>query len=91
LAEVDFLSRWEKVQHIELDYCSQSIEAVLADDSVTKLLDVQTGTPVLKESNIVYVTGGMPAGLFITFYRSDVFRFEATVDFKARRRIARLA
>ncbi len=88
LAEMDFLSRWEKAQHIELDYCSQSIEAVLSDESVSELLDVQNATPVLKETNIVYLTGGTPAGLFITFYRSDVFRFEATVDFKARRRIA---
>lgn len=91
LAEVDFLSRWEAAQHIELDYCSQSIEAVRAKKSVAGLLGVRTGTPVLKETNIVYVSGGAPAGLFITYYRSDVFRFESTVDFRARRRIARLA
>ncbi|PCJ63139.1 MAG: hypothetical protein COA73_05620 [Candidatus Hydrogenedentota bacterium] len=91
LAEVDFLSRWEKAQHIELDYCSQSIEAVRSEKSVAGLLGVRTGTPVLKETNIVYLSGGSPAGLFTTFYRSDVFRFESTVDFKARHRIARLA
>jgi len=87
--EMDFLALWARRQRIELDYCTQSIEATRAVKPVTTILDIKTNDIVLKETNVVTVTGGTPAGLFITHYRHDVFRFESTIDLKSRGTIAR--
>lgn len=87
--EMDFLALWARRQRIELDYCTQSIEATRAVRPITALLDIKTNDIVLKETNVVTVTGGTPAGLFITHYRHDVFRFESTIDLKSRGTLAR--
>lgn len=87
--EMDFLALWARRQRIELDYCTQSIEATRAVRPITALLDIKTNDIVLKETNVVTVTGGRPAGLFITHYRHDVFRFESTIDLKSRGTLAR--
>lgn len=87
--EMNFLSLWARKQRIELDYCTQSIEATVATKPVSDYLNINTGDFVLKETNVVTVVGGIPAGLFVTHYRHDVFRFETTIDLKARGLIAK--
>ncbi len=87
--EMNFLSLWARKQHIELDYCTQSIEATIATEPILAYLDISRGDFVLKETNVVTVAGGIPAGLFITHYRPDVFRFETTIDLKSRGMIAK--
>ncbi|MBX3175738.1 MAG: GntR family transcriptional regulator [Candidatus Hydrogenedentes bacterium] len=86
---MDFLAVWARRQRIELDYCTQTIEAARADKAVAGLLRIKANEIVLKETNVVTVSGGDPAGLFITHYRHDVFRFECTIDLKSRGTIAR--
>jgi GntR family transcriptional regulator len=81
--EMNFLSLWARKQRIELDYCTQLIEATVAIRPVCDYLGVKSGDFVLKETNVVTVTGGVPAGLFVTHYRHDVFRFETTFDLKS--------
>lgn len=88
-AEMDFLALWARRQRIELDYCTQTIEATRAVKPVTGLLGIKTNDIVLKETNVVTAAGGVRAGLFITHYRHDVFRFESTIDLKARGNLAR--
>ncbi len=83
-AEMNFLSLWARKQRIELDYCTQSIEATMAEKSIAAYLGIKSGDFVLKETNVVTVMGGIPAGLFVTHYRHDVFRFESTIDLKSR-------
>lgn len=82
--EMDFLALWARRQRIALDYCTQSIEATRAPKSIATLLNIKTNDIVLKETNVVTVSGGIPAGLFTTHYRHDVFRFESTIDLKSR-------
>ena len=82
--EMNFLALWARRQRIELDYCTQSIEATRAVKPTTNLLNIKSNDIVLKETNVVSVSGGVPAGLFITHYRHDVFRFESTIDLKSR-------
>lgn len=89
LEEMDFLLLWARRQRIVLDYCTQTIEATRAVKPVTTLLDIKTNDLVLKETNVVTVAGGTPAGLFITHYRHDVFRFESTIDLKSRGTLGR--
>lgn len=87
--EMNFLSLWARKQRIELDYCTQSIEATKASKPVSEYLGISSGDFVLKETNVVTVSGGIPAGLFVTHYRHDVFRFETTIDLKGRGTIAK--
>jgi DNA-binding GntR family transcriptional regulator len=79
MAELDFFDRWQAVQNIRLDYGTQRIEAVKARAPLTGLLRVRSGDPFLKETNVLYLIGGQTAGLFISHYRHDYFRFDATV------------
>ncbi|MBN2294972.1 MAG: GntR family transcriptional regulator [Pirellulales bacterium] len=80
LGELDFLSLWQKVENIELDYCSQTIEAVPAERAVARRLHCRPGSPILRETVLLYITGGQAAGLFVSFYRHECFRFDATVS-----------
>jgi GntR family transcriptional regulator len=88
-AEMDFLAVWSRRQRIDLDYCTQSIEATRAEMPVAALLGIQANDIVLKETNVITVTGGVSAALFVTHYRHDVFRFESTIDLKSRGTLAR--
>lgn len=81
LADLDFVRRWQVVQKTTLKYCEQTIEAVKAKASVGRLLDIRPGDPLLKETSLMFASGGQPAGLFISYYRHDCFRFSVTFDF----------
>ena len=83
LAQLDFLRRWKKVQNISLEYCSQTIEAIKARPPISRLLRVRAGEPLLKETSLICVAGGQPAGLFVSYYRHDTFRFDVTFSFDA--------
>ena len=80
LGQLDFLSLWQKVENIELDYCTQSIEAAPAERSVARRLHCRPGSPVLRESVLLYIAGGQAVGLFVSFYRHECFRFDATMS-----------
>ena len=79
LVELDFLKRWEGAQRIKLDYCAQEVEAVPARPPGSKMLGVKPGSPLLKETNVVFEHGGCAAGLFVSYYRHEHFRLTATV------------
>jgi DNA-binding GntR family transcriptional regulator len=81
LAQLDFLRRWQRVQDIRFERCTQAIEAAKTQQPISRLLQIRSGEPVLKEVGMAYVAGGQPAGLFVTYYRHDCFRFDATYDF----------
>ncbi len=80
LARLDFVDRWQSVQKIRLGHCSQCIEAVKAKSPFHKLLEVPSGDPLLKETSLLYLSTNQPAGVFVTYYRHDCFRFEVTFD-----------
>ena len=79
LAELDFLTRWQQTQQIVIAYVTEAIEAVPAEPPMTDLLQVEARSPLLKETDIVFLTGDRPAGVFASFYRHDYFRLTTTV------------
>ncbi len=79
LGDLDFLARWQRAQGISLSHCSQVVEAVAADAAVARLLGLKARSPVLKESDVMHVSSGRPAGVFVSYYRPDCFQFTATV------------
>lgn len=86
LAAVAFLERWQGAQGITLDYESQTIEALAAAGPLAAWLGVRKGSPVLKETNVVYLPGGRAAGLFVSYYRHEYYQFNSTARIGARER-----
>jgi GntR family transcriptional regulator len=82
LAELDFLNHWQRVQGIRIEYLTQSIEAVAAQDIQCAHLKVDMHTPLLKELDVVFLKSGNACGAFVSFYRSDLFRLTSTISIK---------
>lgn len=80
LRTLDFVRRWQTVQNVRPQYCMQTIEATKAKRPISRLLDVRAGEPLLKETGLVFLAGGQPAGIFVSYYRHDCFRFDVTFD-----------
>ena len=79
LAQLDFLPRWQEVQQIQIGHLTQSIEATVATDSESQHLTIASGLPLLKEVDVLFLQTGLPCGLFVSFYRHDLFRLTSTV------------
>lgn len=85
LTEIDFLRRWQKVQRMSLDFCRQTVEADMLRQPFARHLVLRTGQPVLKETNRFQLPGGRPAGIVVSYYRHDCFRFDVTVPLAGHR------
>jgi DNA-binding GntR family transcriptional regulator len=81
LAGLDSLERWQKVQRIEFAHSVQAVEAVAAEEPVSGVLHEKPGAPVLKETEIAYLTTGAAAAMFVSYYRHDCFRLIGTVRY----------
>lgn len=79
LAMLAFLERWQEVQQIALAYANQTIEAVAAKGPVARFLGVRSGSPVLKGTETYFLADACPAGVFVSYYRHDLFRLTGTV------------
>lgn len=79
LSQLRFLERWQTVQQIRLGHLSQSVEATAAGPTQAEVLPVSVGTPLLKEVDLFFLVSGAPCGLFISYYRHDLFQLTSTV------------
>jgi DNA-binding GntR family transcriptional regulator len=84
LCDLNFLDTWARKQRLDVTHCTQLIEAVQAQPRETRLLALTDETVLLKETNVVFIAGNVAAGLFVSHYRHDYFRFDATVDLRSR-------
>jgi len=81
LAALAFLERWQSTQRVAVAYVQQMIEAVAATPALMRALGVRRNTPLLKETCRAYLAErDAPGALFISHYRSDVFRLETIVQ-----------
>ena len=83
LGQLDFLGVWQAIQDIRFEFYKQTIEATRASPPISRLLQIRAGEPLLKETNLLLLTGGRVAGLFISYYRHDGFCFEVTYPYGA--------
>lgn len=79
LSELRFLERWQNVQQIRFGHLTQFVEAVSAAPTQAKFLGVNEGDPVLKETDVIFLSTGAPCGLFVSYYRHELFRLTSTV------------
>jgi GntR family transcriptional regulator len=63
---------------VKIERGSQIIEATVADSRVASLLDVMTGSPLLKIERTVFDAAARPVEYISILYRSD--RYHYTVD-----------
>jgi len=79
LEQLDFLHHWQEVQQIQIGHLTQSIEAVTAQERQAQHLSINTGLPLLKELDVMFLQIGSPCGFFISYYRHELFRLTSTV------------
>jgi len=79
LAQLRFLERWQSVQQFRLSHLSQRIEATAAKREQVKYLGGKVGAPLLKEVDVIFEPTGIPCGLFVSYYRHDLFQLTSTV------------
>jgi DNA-binding GntR family transcriptional regulator len=79
LSQLRFLERWQSVQKIRFGHLTQYIEAVSAGPDQAELLGTNKGSPVLKETDVIFLSTGAPCGLFVSYYRPELFRLTSTV------------
>lgn len=82
LAQLRFLERWQAVQQIRLGHLSQSVEAVPAAAEQVRILGGAVGAPLLKEIDLFYPSVGTPCGLFVSYYRHDLFQLTSTIQLR---------
>lgn len=74
---VNFIERWQRRQHLNLDYESQTIEAAPASGPLLKWLNLSRGYPLLLETNFIYLSGGQVAAKFVSYYSSKHYQFNS--------------
>ena len=78
LSRIDFLNVWEKKEHVKVSFVREAIEAIAADDLIAKRLDIETGSPVLMSTEIMFDKDEHPLAVFISKYRYDRFKMVST-------------
>ena len=82
LPQLDFYVRWRRRCRISaLTIPRKQSRATKAKSPASRLLNIRAGKPLLKETEVMYVTDGQPAGLFVSYYRHNCFRFDVTFDY----------
>jgi GntR family transcriptional regulator len=79
LSQLRFLECWQKVQQIRIGHLLQSIEAAAAMPEQVQFLGGDVGNPLLKEVDVIFLSTGTPCGLFVSYFRHDLFRLNSTV------------
>ncbi|MDM5315441.1 GntR family transcriptional regulator [Fictibacillus sp. b24] len=59
----------------EIDYATQSLEASIARDAESEILEITKGAPVLLIERQTFLTNGMPLELVHSVYRGDRYKF----------------
>jgi len=79
LSQLRFLECWQEVQQMRISYLTQSIEAIAAEPAHILYLGGKVGAPLLKEIDVMFLESGTTCGLFISYYRHDLFRLTSTL------------
>ncbi len=80
LAGSDVFSILENELQVSLGQAELQIEAVLADESLAHLLQVEEGSPILKIERLTYTAEGTPVDFEYLYYRGDAFQYRLRVE-----------
>lgn len=65
----------EKDYSVVVKLSKEEISAELAGENIGKILNIETGSPILKRKRFVYDPGGRPVEYNLGFYRADSFTY----------------
>lgn len=64
---------------IQFDYADQSLQAILADASLSEQLNIAVGDPLIKMEVIAYMENGTPFNSGSSYYQTSSFKLYQTV------------
>jgi GntR family transcriptional regulator len=74
LDRLNFIEYWQHAEGLRLQRIQQSVDAVASQSAQASLLGIRPGVPLLREVSTYFQAAGGPAGVFMTYYRHDLFR-----------------
>jgi GntR family transcriptional regulator len=60
---------------VELTEAEETLEATVADEEVSRLLNIRQGAPLLKVTRLTWDRDHTPVELVIALYRADFYRY----------------
>lgn len=72
---------YSKINTVSPRFVTQTFEAIVADERVSKLLKVKRGFPIFKITSIFQTGDSRPLEFRIALYRGDRYKFHITRDF----------
>ncbi|MBI3526087.1 MAG: GntR family transcriptional regulator [Betaproteobacteria bacterium] len=80
LAHRDIFLILENDYGLSLGQAELQIEAMLADDSLARLLKIEEGSPVLRIERLTFTAAGQPLDYEHLFYRGDAFQYRLRIE-----------
>jgi GntR family transcriptional regulator len=65
---------------LSLGHADLAIDAVLADNELTKALNVEEGSPIMRIERLTHTTDGKPIDFEYLYYRGDAFQYRFRID-----------
>lgn len=65
---------------LSLGHADLAIDAVLADNELTKALNVEEGSPIMRIERLTHTTDGKPIDFEFLYYRGDAFQYRFRID-----------
>lgn len=66
-------------ENIEIGYAHQEIEAIMANDEISKYLNIKGQQPIFKVKTTTYTPDAIPIFFDTSFYRADKYSFKSTL------------
>ena len=65
---------------LNLGHADLAVDAVLADSELTKALNVEEGSPIMRIERLTHTVDGMPIDFEFLYYRGDAFQYRFRID-----------
>lgn len=71
-----------EVYHLEIAEILDTVNAVLADEHLAGLLQVNVGAPLLREQSVTFLTGGDPIETTTSYFRADKYAYSIRLKYR---------
>jgi GntR family transcriptional regulator len=65
---------------LNLGHADLAVDAVLADSELTKALNVEEGSPIMRIERLTHTVDGKPIDFEFLYYRGDAFQYRFRID-----------
>lgn len=84
LVQIDFFEKWTEIEKINVAYYDEEIEAIEADSEISEILNVPTGSAILRttETYYDYKNNEKAFAIFESFYQGKKIKLTSTIKYK---------